>query len=85
MIFLELLWENFDVKEGGPSGTWIHDLRLSLPTLLPTELSVRQWNLSILDGLYSLYCIYSGIHTVIQLLDYTYVFCGMLSEPLSGL
>ena len=31
------------------------------------------------------YSLYSGIHTVIELLDYTYLFYGMLSEPLSGL
>ena len=69
MIFIELLWESFDVKEGGPSGTWFNDLRLSVPTLLPTEISVRQWNWSIREGLYSLYSLYSGIHTVIELLD----------------
>ena len=72
-------------KKVEPSGTWNHDLRLSVPTLLPTEISVRQWNWSIRDGLYSLYSLYSGIHTVIELLDYTYLFWGMLLEPLSGL
>ena len=85
MIFIEILRESFDVKEFGSSGTWTHDLRLSVSTLLPTELSVRQWNWSIRDSLYSLYSLYSGIHTVIELLDYTYLFWGMLSEPLSGL
>ena len=82
MIFIELLWENLYFKDGGPSGTWIHNLWLSVPTLLTSEISVRQWNWSVRDSLYSLY---SGIHTVIQLLDYTYLFWGMLSEPLSGL
>ena len=71
MIFIEILWESFDVKEVESSGTWTLDPRLSLPTLLPTELSVRQWNWSVRDSLYSLYSLYSGIHTVIELLDYT--------------
>ena len=31
------------------------------------------------------FTVYTGIHAVIELLDYTYLFCGMLSEPLSGL
>ena len=70
--------ESFDVKEGGPSGTCIHDLRHSVPTLLPTEFSVRQWNWSIRDRLYSSYSLYSGIHTVIELLDYTYLIWEML-------
>ena len=69
MIFIEFLWERFDFKDGGPSGIWIHDLRLSVPTLLPTELSVGQWNWSVRDSLYSLYSLYGGIHTVIELLD----------------
>ena len=88
MIFIEILWESFDVKEAGSSSSLTHDLRLSVSTLLPIQLSVRQWNWNIRDSLYSLYSIhslYSGIHTVIDLLDYTYLFWGMLSEPLSGL
>ena len=47
--------ESFDVKEGGPSGTWNHEIWFSVPTLLPTELSGRQWNWSIQDSLYNLY------------------------------
>ena len=85
MICIELLWDSFEVKEGGPSGTCIHDLRLSVPTPLTTELSVRQRNRSIRNRLYSLYSLYSEYHTVIDLLDYTYLFWGMLSEKLSGL
>ena len=89
MIFIELLWESFDVKEGGPSGTWTHDLRL--PCLRSYQLSYRsdQWNWSIRDSLYSLYSsiiqLYSGIHTVIELLDYTYLFWGNAFRTIVGL
>ena len=86
MIWIEPLWASFYVKEGEPSGTWTHDLRLSVPTLLPTELSVRQWNWSIRDSLYSSLCSsYSGIHTVIELLDYTYLFLSDAFRTIVGL
>ena len=34
MIFIEILWENFDVKEGGTRGTLNHDLRIYVPSHL---------------------------------------------------